>query len=45
MPELIYGRIPNHNEYSLLEKETAHKQKQALDCSTWGEYVQLAGRA
>lgn len=43
MPELIYGRIPNHNKYSLLEKETAHKQKQALGCSTWGEYVQLAG--
>jgi hypothetical protein len=43
MPELIYGRIPGHNEHSLLEKETAHKQKQSLDCSTWEEYVQLAG--
>jgi hypothetical protein len=43
MPELIYGRIPGHDEHSLLEKETAHKQKRSLDCSTWGEYVQLAG--
>ena len=42
MPELIYGRIPNHDEYSLLEKATARKQKQSLDCTTWGEYVQLA---
>lgn len=43
MPELIYGRISGHDEHSLLEKETAYKQKQSLDCSTWGEYVQLAG--
>lgn len=43
MPEFVYGRLPHQEEYSLVDKETARKQKQALDCSTWGEYAELVG--
>ena len=43
MTELIYGSLSDCGEFFLLEKEAAHKQEQALNCSTWGDYAQLAG--
>lgn len=43
MTELVYGQIPGWDEYSLLDKEAAETQRQARDCSTWGEYARLAG--
>jgi len=43
MTELVYGQIPGWDKYSLLDKEAAETQRQARDCSTWGEYAHLAG--
>lgn len=43
MPELVYGQLPNWNQYSLLDKEAAETQRQVRNCSTWGEYARLAG--
>lgn len=43
MTELIYGKLPRRNEYALLDKEAGEKMQKAFDCSTWGEYAQIAG--
>lgn len=43
MTNLIYGRLQHRNEYVLLDKEAGERMQRACECSTWGEYAQVAG--